>query len=48
MGSYDDAELATLRARAVPEGPEGWEVTATAGLDVAHAALQRRLAGGDE
>ena len=32
-----------------PQGPRyAVEVTATAGLDVAHAALQRRLAGGDE
>ena len=32
-----------------PQGPRyAVEVTATAGLDVAHAAIQRRLAGGDE
>jgi hypothetical protein len=27
MTAQGVAELATLRARAVPEGPEGWEVT---------------------
>jgi hypothetical protein len=44
--AIDEAELATLRARAVPEGPEGWEAAAEAPPTPHRQRRRRRVRGG--